>query len=123
MAITTDTYKLTPDQARDLGGEFARQADVTQSLISDMNKDIGYIQQMISLLSGKVAGMDWSGWSALKFDNDWNSTFRPEMQRMQQHMEEFVPVLTKLREGLRETQAYLSRRADATERIDREGAL
>lgn len=118
MAITKDTFKLNPDQADDLAREFDRQHGVTQRLIDSMNTDIGNMEQMITTLTMRVKGMDWSGWTAFKFDNDWDSEFKPAMERMTESMREFVPVLQRLRDGLGDTDRYLKGRAQGIRQFD-----
>lgn len=112
-------YQLDPAQAHDLGRKFGQQADVeTAALIRDMNTSIHRMQGMISTLTAGVKSMDWKGRRATSFDNLWEGEFRPGMQRMQRSMEEFTPVLERMRAALKDAEAAMHAHARDTEAID-----
>jgi hypothetical protein len=114
-----DHYKLDPDQARQLARKFDHQADVeTKALIDSMNEGVRRMQQMITDLNSGVKSMDWAGRRASAFDNQWEGEFRPSLQRMQQSIEEFTPVLTKMQLALKQGSADMNRHAHDTELID-----
>src|SRR5688500_6748071 len=99
-------YQLDPAQANELGRKFGQQADVeTTALIRDMNSSIHRMQGMIATLTAGVKGMDWKGRRATSFDNLWEGEFRPNMQRMQQAMTDFTPVLERLRAALKHAES------------------
>ncbi len=112
-------YKLDPAQARELARKFGQQADPeTTALIRDMNASVSRMQSMITALSTGVKSMDWMGRRATSFDNMWESEFRPGMQRMQQAMSEFTPMLTKMQGALKDAEAAMHQHASDTELID-----
>jgi uncharacterized protein YukE len=112
-------YQLDPAQAHDLARKFGHQADVeTTALIRDMNASVHRMQAMIGTLSAGVKSMDWKGRRATSFDNLWESEFKPSMQRMQQSMDEFTPVLERMRAALKDAEAAMHAHARDTEAID-----
>ena len=112
-------YQLDPAQAHELGRKFGQQADVeAATLIRDMTASVHRMQGMISTLTAGVKSMDWKGRRATSFDNLWESEFRPGMQRMQQSMHEFTPVLERLRASLKDAEAAMHAHARDTEAID-----
>ncbi|WP_157180479.1 WXG100 family type VII secretion target [Protofrankia coriariae] len=112
-------YQLDPAQAHDLGRKFGQQADVeTTALVHDMNSSVHRMQGMISVLTTGVKSMDWKGRRATSFDNLWESEFRPNMTRMQHAIEEFVPVLERMKMALKDAEAAMHAHARDTEAID-----
>ena len=112
-------YQLDPAQAHELGRKFGHQADVeTTALIRDMNASIQRMQGMISTLTAGVKGMDWKGRRATSFDNLWESEFRPSMQRMQHSMQDFTPVLERMKLALKDAERAMHAHARDTEAID-----
>jgi hypothetical protein len=112
-------YQLDPTQAHDLARKFGHQADVeTTALIRDMTASVHRMQAMIGTLTAGVKSMDWKGRRATSFDNLWESEFKPGMQRMQQSMDEFTPVLERLRLSLKDAETAMHAHARDTEAID-----
>jgi uncharacterized protein YukE len=112
-------YQLDPAQAHELARKFGTQADVeTTALIRDMKASVHRMQSMVSTLSTGVKSMDWKGRRATSFDNLWEGEFRPGMQRMQHAMDEFVPVLDRMRLALKEAESAMHAHARDTEAID-----
>jgi uncharacterized protein YukE len=112
-------YKLSPEQARDLARRFGRNADVeTKALIDSMNSDVGRMETMIGDLNSGVKGMDWAGRRSTRFDNMWETEFKPAMQRMQHAIGDFTPVLQRMQVSLKEAEAAMHKHANDTEAID-----
>ncbi|MDH2426417.1 WXG100 family type VII secretion target [Sphaerisporangium sp. TRM90804] len=112
-------YQLDPAQADELARKFGHQADVeTTALIRDMNAGIHRMQTMIGTLTAGVKGMDWKGRRATSFDNQWESEFRPGLQRMQQSMQEFTPTLERMKLALKDAETAMHAHARDTEAID-----
>ena len=112
-------YQLDPTQAHELGRKFGQQADVeTTALIRDMNASVHRMQSMITTLSAGVKSMDWKGRRATSFDNLWEGEFRPNMQRMQQAISDFTPVLDRMKLALKDAESAMHAHARDTEAID-----
>jgi len=112
-------YQLDPGQAHELARKFGQQADVeTTALIRDMNASVHRMQTMITTLSTGVKSMDWKGRRATSFDNLWEGEFKPGMQRMQHSMDEFTPVLERMRLALKDAERAMHAHARDTEAID-----
>jgi uncharacterized protein YukE len=112
-------YQLDPAQAHELARKFGHQADSEATgLIRDMNASVHRMQSMISILSTGVKSMDWQGRRATSFDNLWEGEFKPNMQRMQQAIVDFVPVLERMRAALKDAETAMHSHARDTEAID-----
>lgn len=113
------TYKLSPEQARDLARKFGRNGDVeTKALIDSMNADVSRMETMIGELNAGVKGMDWAGRRSTKFDNMWEGEFKPAMERMKHSMSEFTPVLQRMQLSLKDAESAMQKHAHDTEAID-----
>ncbi|MGH3657438.1 MAG: hypothetical protein ACRDUA_12325 [Micromonosporaceae bacterium] len=112
-------YKLSPEQARELARKFGAAEVDTGKLVTSMNADVEVMQGMISALTAGVKSLDAAGHRAMRFDNLWETEFRPGMQRIQESMADFTPVLTRMQKALEEAKLEMDSRATATEAIDR----
>lgn len=82
-------------------------ADVEQldQLARTFNEEAGKIQQAVSRISGQVNGVWWKGPDADRFRNEWEGTYRNQLQRIADELRQQATKVRNQAQQQRQTSA------------------